>query len=108
MRHTPGPWSLQGRIRIEAGKGAPETRKFIADMKTHRLGSADRVPQHNEQEANTHLIAAAPELLVACQRLVPWIGKMIANNQHMESVLPNDAVRSLEMGEAAIAKAEGR
>ena len=71
-------------------------------------------PGHNSEReieehlANAHLIAAAPELLEALKRAAPWLGKMIADGAHMNSVLPKDCERTLQMIEAAIAKAEGR
>lgn len=62
---------------------------------------------YNENKANARLIAAAPELLEACQRALPWIGKMIADGAHMHSVAPNDCVGAMEQMQAAIAKATG-
>ena len=59
-----------------------------------------------EQEA--HLIAAAPELLLAVKRAEMWIGKMIADGAHLNSVAPGQCVTTLRMIEAAIAKSEGR
>jgi len=55
-----------------------------------------------------HLVIAAPEMLEALHRAVPWLGKLIADKGHLQSVLPNDAVRALQMAEAAIIKAEGK
>jgi Zn ribbon nucleic-acid-binding protein len=48
------------------------------------------------------------ELLAACERALPWIGKLIADGGHMASVAPNDAVRAMQMLEAAIKKAGGK
>lgn len=56
-------------------------------------------------QANAKLIAASTELLAALQRAVPWLGKLIADGGHMNSVAPNDAVGALQQAEAAIAKA---
>jgi hypothetical protein len=57
-------------------------------------------------DSHANLIAAAPELLKAIKRAAPWLGKMIADGGHINAVLPNDCVRTLEMVEAAIRKAE--
>jgi hypothetical protein len=51
------------------------------------------------------LVSAAPELLAALRRCVPWIGKMIADGAHKNSVLPLDCENALRQAEAAIAKA---
>lgn len=53
-------------------------------------------------------IAASPELLSACKRALPWLGKLIADGGHLESVAPNDAIGAMEQLEAAIKKAEGK
>lgn len=51
---------------------------------------------------------AAPDLLAACERALPWIGRMIASNVHMQSVAPNDCVGALNEMDSAICKAGGR
>ena len=45
-------------------------------------------------------------MLRALKRALPWIGKMIANNSHMDSVAPNDCVGAMYMMIAAIKRAE--
>ena len=37
-----------------------------------------------------------------------WIGKMIADNAHMNAVAPNDCVGAMNQLDAAILKAEGK
>jgi hypothetical protein len=103
-RHTPGPWETGGvmtlvQVRPE-GWNVP---LCIADCHTKNA-------PENEAErcANAALISAAPELLAACERALPWIGKLIADGGHMASVAPNDAVRAMQMLEAAIKKAGGK
>lgn len=54
------------------------------------------------------LMAAAPDLRKACERALPWIGKLIAEGVHEKAIMPNDAIRTMEMLTAALAKAEGR
>lgn len=61
-----------------------------------------------EQFEQDHAATFPDEPLAALMRVVPWLGKMIADGGHMTSVAPNDAIRSLQMAEAAIAKAKGR
>ena len=60
-----------------------------------------------ETRENARLIAAAPDLLAALERCIPWMGKLIAEGAHLQSILPNDAVVALDQAEAAIAKARG-
>lgn len=63
-------------------------------------------PSDTSQE-HFDLIAAAPDLLAALERAIPWLGKLIADGGHLQAVMPMDAVRTLEMAEAAIAKTKG-
>jgi hypothetical protein len=86
---TPGPWEVDS-IRTRG-----TTAYVIAGE-----GAID-----GEAEANCRLIEAATELLAALRRAVPWLGKLIADGAHLNSVAPNDAIGALEQAEAAIAKA---
>ncbi len=82
-QHTPGPWEL--------------SRDAVPDWHTqitvYTEATGTRVATVFEREANAHLIAAAPELLAAC-----------------EAALDRDDVADCELGDmlrAAIAKAKG-
>ena len=73
MKHTPGPWKVRkdyGRHWISAGKGKREI--LIADIIDVETGVGSGETETNLQQivANARLIAAAPELLQACQELV--------------------------------------
>ena len=72
-----------------------------------KVESKDRVifDGFNGEESNARLAAASPEMLHALKRALPWIGKMIADNAHMNSVAPNDCVGAMQEMEAAILKA---
>ena len=76
-RHTPGPWIAYGTW-VSTSDGP-----LIADCDT---------------DVNADLIAAAPDLLAACEGLVDWID-------------PNEAMdglnREIDDARAAIAKAKG-
>lgn len=54
-KHTPGPWWIDDDHNIAAGNG--DCYKTIADP---RCMSPEN---HEEMDANAHLIAAAPEML---------------------------------------------
>jgi len=60
QEHTPGPWGTSGGKGVYAESG----REIIFCAHNTRSGSTE------EKEANARLIAAAPELLAACQRLL--------------------------------------
>lgn len=90
-KHTPGPWKWSGEYTHPCGKPAWTLlgRHGLYGILTCDQGSA---PQDLNDEANARLIAAAPELLGALQRLVDAVDP--------ESTGWDEAV-------AAIAKATG-
>ena len=84
--HTPGPWVYD----------------FDPDGNRHVVYSDDgKVTElrFKDAEANARLIAAAPDLLEACQRMVKWAEDWKAGNTH-----PHD---DWLFARAAIAKAIG-
>lgn len=98
--HTPGPWFVDRKHTLAVM--APDGNEYpwhVANV-MHDCGGDD-----SQADSNVRLIASAPELLAALQRAVPWLGKLIADGGHMNSVAPNDAVGALQQAEAAIAKA---
>lgn len=95
-RHTPGPWETLGTL-----VWAPKAHANVAAVSALREGNFVAYtrpeigdPNSEEIHANARLIAAAPELLEACQR--------IAADGY------GTALGDLEFLKAAIAKAEGR
>jgi hypothetical protein len=75
--HTPGPWKvINGTVYLgEAHDRVQDERLCIAKMA--------REPKHHipptERDANARLIAAAPELLAACESiLLAWDGGDLA------------------------------
>ena len=85
MRHTPGPWKVEG---VDIYAPAP------ANVRPHIA----RVIYGGKSDAR--LIAAAPELLEALKRYVEWQeGKFDAIDIEAEILAP---------AKAAIAKAEGK
>lgn len=72
MGHTPGPWGYDA-----------ERREIFSDTDEHGCGwialvlgndSNERRLPPGEQAANANLIAAAPDLLAACEELLIYLG----------------------------------
>jgi hypothetical protein len=106
-KHTPGPWGLE-TVPTSAGschKIGPFPSMGVRPQ-VHacvyadgiRLGLDEKSPVAVELLANARLIAAAPELLEACLRLVGSLGVMTEDPD-------NDG--DIVFARAAIAKAKG-
>ena len=76
-KHTPGPWTNTGlelQIRpypgLEIWGNPDENRKYTSfvalALRHNSLGREQEV-------ANAHLIAAAPDLLAACESMCDWL-----------------------------------
>lgn len=100
-RHTPGPWGLDSNPRhVVRYESANEGR--IVDIAI-ALGSFDS----DEADANAHLIAAAPELLVACRLLLHRLVELDTELGDEMSADTPASYRCRELAESAIAEAEG-
>lgn len=86
MSHTPGPWVMT------VGGGE------IDDANGDSVALLPYSTGRDEVRANAHLIAAAPELLAACEAAMDWFRD--------DGQEPHAHV-SYSMLEAAIAKARG-
>lgn len=96
MEHSKGPWETDGRVS-PAGAGyldivCPKGRIAMMDCEADAFWAA-------ELEANANLIAAAPELLAACEEMAAQLGG--GNNFAKWEAAKAKLV-------AAIAKAKGR
>jgi hypothetical protein len=60
MSHTPGPWKIQRHTLAD--------KEFSVGPATIAYDDVD----HDEQDANAALIAAAPELLEACEAAIRY------------------------------------
>jgi len=98
-KHTPGPWHYRHRFH----PGDREHDQIDAYAVTARLGEitiAETLYSCADDEANACLIAAAPDLLAACQKvkdLAPELWRLD----------PEDWPKVMDRIEAAIAKATG-
>lgn len=95
MSYTPGPWALHvdGVLVLGAGPNP----QAVVDCET----SASPNLRRAEREANARLIAAAPELLEACKRLLTF------NEELAVDIGVSAHYPSAGFARAAIAKAEG-
>jgi len=93
MKYTPGPWAINRRCST-AVCCCPDGQA-IASCAVYSDNTRDSEELHAEQEANAHLIAAAPELLEALVRV---------QNLSAEYDFPLSLVIAMN---TAIAKAEG-
>lgn len=84
--HTPGPWSIEERY----------TDSYAINPNVAWLGASSS-DKEGENEANAHLIAAAPDLLVALEEVLSCISETRGA----------DARAAVEMAQAAINKAKG-
>ncbi len=62
-KHTPGPWVVRNRDTVYAQSG-----RFVADCELTPYGSRPQ-PPNSIDEANAHLIAAAPAMYEALRRI---------------------------------------
>lgn len=89
-KHTPGPWKVNGH----PGNNAGTDWRQVTDCKENPVFIAEC------HKNNARLIAAAPEMLEALERLLvaPDL-----NWDHMEQ----ESIDAMEQARAAIAKAKG-
>lgn len=93
VKHTPGPW-VKGKFGQLYGASGRQVGVWDAGIA--------RVSRDAEAEANARLIAAAPELLAACEEM---IGTLWFKSPHGSDVINADAYKQMT---DAIAKAKGQ
>lgn len=109
--HTPGPWRVEDGTTLIWGDCIPHDHSSrgmgypIAACRTNPSGNWSTGPYADEAEANARLIAAAPDLLAAVQKL------MALNNEHAPfggEFYQDRLDCAWDAARAALAKAEGR
>jgi len=100
-KHTPGPWTLGTRAAYQ-NRDDPVFwhRDVVNGSKTIRVAKVSGVGE-DRAEANACLIAAAPDLLEACEVLLKAAPELWGDDIEKWP-------RLMDRVEAAIAKAEGR
>ncbi|HEX3941609.1 MAG TPA: hypothetical protein VHX11_09025 [Acidobacteriaceae bacterium] len=86
-KHTPGPWSRYN-----------EERCSNIFLESHCHGSVCKIANNLHAEANARLIAAAPELLEALERLIARAGENLRGGMMWSEIT---------QAKAAIRKAKG-
>lgn len=72
-QHTPGPWRVEEGTTLVWGACNPDDRTTygmgypVASMEQQRRWDRSGEPTTDTQDANARLIAAAPDLLAACE-----------------------------------------
>lgn len=105
--HTPGPWCAEpadmfGDHNIVLGDNADDARAIAAVVSNLRAPS--------EVEANARLIAAAPDLLEACQELIGVIDSVDGEADYSKeewAALGSAKLHAEDRIRAAIARATG-
>ncbi len=100
-KHTPGPWALNG-YQVERGEGIARTIATVAPRR--QIGTDYAAPDANTAMANARLIAAAPDLLDMCERLLGFAwhygstsgvtagGEMLTNAKALIARAKGDAI----------------
>ena len=97
--HTPGPWTVDytdDNLRIYAGD------LLIAEVNGSTESIEVRGLDAETTEANTWLIAAAPDLLAALERILARVETFNLLTEH------GDNAKVVEQARAAIGKARGQ
>jgi hypothetical protein len=99
MPHTPGPWEITKEwLSIQAYPWGDVVR-----ICSNPQGGIGDLYTHNWR-ANARLIAAAPDLLAACEALVKTCQERFEGLE-IVALVPGDLRRAVDAGVAAIAKA---
>ena len=70
MEHTKGGWEANDTTVFSAQKNDKGLRYSVAECGDDFTGRAGFVPDEIERELNTRIIAAAPDLLEACEEMM--------------------------------------
>ena len=99
--HTPGPW------HVDHDQASHGEKLCIVDAEGDIIVrtpiTLPESPERAQDQANADLLAAAPELLVACREVAEWLDLLKQNYPDMAGL-----IRGCQKARAAIAKAEGR
>jgi len=117
-KHTPGPWKFGKEL---TARSVEWLVSFDAGSKGRGIAIAETCAGSGNEDANARLIAAAPELLEACQTFAEWLRREDAGFPEETRCAPDGAAKWREwfdeniricalaqkQARAAIAKATG-
>ncbi|HZR03870.1 MAG TPA: hypothetical protein VFA81_11925 [Burkholderiales bacterium] len=95
--YTSGPWQFEIFVSKPDGGGPPIWRVFSDNDSSYEATLCELWSGEHDNEANARLIAAAPDLLAACEEFVRKVNAGEARS-----------TRSYRQMKAAIAKARGK
>ena len=108
MSRTPGPWEVKYGTSVDAVSG------HVVAMRPEQLTGGDKhawkyAASYEEQKANAHLIAAAPDLLAVAEELLALVEEFIECGFVGDPRNPEASMNGedLQRARAAIAKARG-
>ena len=100
-KHTPGPW----KVVYEEIKGDPKhsiyttENKYIADVPVGFYHGGLKLHLHDTSdhaEANANLIAAAPDLLEACQELINRADEISEETEDYGKLIADSIIKIME------------
>jgi len=97
--HTPGEWEIRDNDYF------PNQKTIETDGSSRVIAVIDK--SDDEDLANARLIAAAPELLAACEDLVNLWDEWARYSEGLEEPLRRSIEMRVQQSRAAIAKARG-
>ncbi len=107
--HTPGPWTAVEHEQASGERGWWSVLRGAWDISHNQAAKPGVVADcqysamtPEENEANARLIAAAPDLLAALERIAAWDPEAAASDKNGLSII--DAI---DISRAAIAAAKG-
>ena len=106
--HTPGPWIYYTGTQSIGGQFVTKGRSTSVCVLSGPRSWGGGSLRDAERVANAHLIAAAPDMLVALKAAHQFIQKVARAWVHMPGADTVDAAATPDLVRAAIAKAEGR
>jgi hypothetical protein len=112
VKHTPGPWILgsehwdENKRRLFPEVEVPIQTYILKEPKGPIIAKAcGYLTKKLEAEANARLIAAAPELLEACQKALAVLKELADAGRYPESLLANNGGEGFGFLTNAIEKA---
>lgn len=114
MSYTPGPWIVKYEFNVVTAAD----ERSVANTGGYS-STTDRMRVYQENIDNARLISAAPELLAACEALLPhlrrihwtvpteWECSVCGAMAHKAEDIPHGELCPVRIAEAAIAKARG-